>query len=263
MRLHKPLAVFDAGLGSYAAVCLLREAYPEQDLLYLADRASFPYGGKSRADLAATVGKAIAYLETFDPCAVVLASNAPTVVAFDLLQAGATRPLFGVYPPVAEALRVSTSKHIAVLGVRSMVESPEIRRFISESGKGQGTVHAVDASDLVALVESAVFLNDRMGTQDKVSRFVERLRRDHSAIDVMTLSSTHLPWLSDYFHTAAPDVTFLDPAASLVDVLKPHVTPGTGRIEGQVTENERYPFEAFVRMLDTLDIRIPVRRVSF
>lgn len=263
MSLHKPLAVFDAGLGSYAAVRLLHEAYPAQDILYLADRASFPYGGKSRADLAEVVGRAIAYLESFDPCAVVLASNAPTVVAFDLLRERATRPLFGVYPPVAEALRRSASRQVAILGVRSMVESPEIRRFIAGEAEGQGEVHAFDASDLVALIESAAFLNDREGTQDKVTRFVARVRAAHPSIDVMTLSSTHLPWLADYFRVAAPDVTFVDPAAALVETLKPHVTAGSGRVEGHVTEDERYPFPAFARTLETLDIRIPLRRVGF
>ncbi|MBF9235058.1 glutamate racemase [Microvirga alba] len=261
--LHKPLAVFDAGLGSYAAVRLLHDTYPEQDILYLADRASFPYGGKSKADLVAVVGKAVAYLETFDPCAVVLASNAPTVVAFDVLKDMARKPLFGVYPPVADALVRSRSKQVAVLGVRSMVESSEIRTFIDRAAQGQGGVHAFDASDLVALIENAAFLNEKPGTQGKVSRFVDKVRAAFPDIDVMTLSSTHLPWLSDFFEKAAPDVTFLDPAATVVAALEPYVTTGSGRVEGHVTEDERYPYEAFAQILDTLDIRIPLHRVAF
>jgi glutamate racemase len=57
--LWKPLAVFDAGLGSYAVVRLLHEAYPAQDILYLADRGKLSYGGKSRIALVGVVGKAI------------------------------------------------------------------------------------------------------------------------------------------------------------------------------------------------------------
>jgi glutamate racemase len=49
---HKPIAVFDAGIGSYSAVATIRNRFPQQDIIYFADRASFPYGAKSLAETA-------------------------------------------------------------------------------------------------------------------------------------------------------------------------------------------------------------------
>ena len=49
-KLASPIAVFDAGIGSYAAVEAIRRLLPRQDILYLADRASIT-GQFSDADL--------------------------------------------------------------------------------------------------------------------------------------------------------------------------------------------------------------------
>ena len=56
-RVHKPLAVFDAGIGSYSAVAAIRNRYPQQDVIYFADRASFPYGAKSLAELRVIISR--------------------------------------------------------------------------------------------------------------------------------------------------------------------------------------------------------------
>ena len=49
--MHKPIAVFDAGIGSYAIVAEIQKQLPKQDIIYFADRASFPYGNKKRDQL--------------------------------------------------------------------------------------------------------------------------------------------------------------------------------------------------------------------
>jgi len=36
--MNKAIAVFDAGLGSYAIVEAIKKAYPLQDIIYFADR---------------------------------------------------------------------------------------------------------------------------------------------------------------------------------------------------------------------------------
>ena len=70
------LRVFDAGIGSYAVARLIQQRYPWQDVIDLADRASFPYGGKTHAELGRVVGAAIDRLAEWGARAVVLAYNA-------------------------------------------------------------------------------------------------------------------------------------------------------------------------------------------
>ena len=103
-KLVRPVAVFDAGIGSYAAVAAIRRLLPEQDIPYFADRASFPYGGKGRAELLAILRRTLRYLDGFDPAAILVASNAPSITVLDDLAGVSPAPLFGVRPPVAAAV---------------------------------------------------------------------------------------------------------------------------------------------------------------
>jgi glutamate racemase len=52
------------------------ERLPRQDIIYFADHKSFPYGGKGREQLLSIMRQSISLLETFDPSAIIIASNA-------------------------------------------------------------------------------------------------------------------------------------------------------------------------------------------
>jgi glutamate racemase len=136
--LKQPIAVFDAGIGSYAIACKIADRFPGQDILYFADRANFPYGGKSRQELLAVMRATIGRLEGYGAAAIVIASNAPSVMVLDELRDSSHTPLIGVFPPVRRALARSITKRIAVLGVASLIASPEILGYVERGGHGQG-----------------------------------------------------------------------------------------------------------------------------
>ncbi|MFC9437674.1 glutamate racemase [Nocardia sp. NPDC057030] len=256
--LRRPIAVFDAGLGSYSAVELLHRRLPDRDLVYLADRASFPYGAKNRTELLTVVDRAVRFLAGFEPSAILLASNAPSVTILDELRSPV--PIFGVRPPVREALAVAGE--VAVLGVRSLVESAELAGFLrAEADSAITRVHAVNASALVELVESGDFLFRREHTSAVVAEFLDTLLTAHPGIAAITLSSTHLPWLRDYFERARPELRLFDPIDGVVDRIRPLSTAGTGTVRGLVTENEQYPAGEFRAMLARLEIDLELESV--
>lgn len=257
--MHRPIAVFDAGLGSYSAVDLLHRRLPDRDIVYLADRASFPYGLKDRAELLAVVGRAVRFLTGYRPSAILLASNAPSVTILDELPREV--PIFGVRPPVRAAL--ACGGEVAVLGVRALVESAELARFLrTEAGADAGLVHAVNASALVELVESGDFLFRREYTARLVADFLDDLLAAHPKVGAVTLSSTHLPWLREYFEQARPQLRLFDPIEEVVARIRPLTTPGTGAVLGLVTENEQYPAREFDAMLARLGIDIVMHPVQ-
>nr|WP_313010885.1 hypothetical protein [Brucella intermedia] len=100
-NLHDPVAVFDAGIGSYALVELIRRSQPQRDIIYFADRASFPYGAKSRDRLLSIMRHTIRYLTGLGAQTIVLASNAPSVMVLDALKSEFAVPVHGVAPPVS------------------------------------------------------------------------------------------------------------------------------------------------------------------
>ncbi|QBR42050.1 Asp/Glu racemase [Kerstersia gyiorum] len=284
--LHRPIGIFDAGIGSYAIVELVRRHYPRQDIIYFADRASFPYGSRTPGELAASVGAAIERLAGLGAQAVVLASNAPSVMVLDTIRAAMPVPVLGIYPPIADALAQSRSGHIAVLGVQSLISSPEIRTYISREAQSVlqasaapasppatatatgsaapagrpadsiGPVTLVNASSLVAHVEDGRFLSAPEATQLAVTDFMRQLRQDLPLLDTCTLSSTHLPWLRHYFEAAAPDMLFLDPAQALLPLLLPHVSTGSGKVLCLASATPAYPLDGLRQMLRLLGVDI-------
>jgi glutamate racemase len=59
-----------------------------------------------------------------DPAMLLIASNAPTVMVFDRIAVPSGVALRGVFPPIRDFLRLSKSKQVVVMGVKSLIESP-------------------------------------------------------------------------------------------------------------------------------------------
>ena len=81
--MNKAIAVFDAGLGSYAIVEAIKKAYPQQDIIYFADRKSFPYGTKTTDELKTIIEDSVDFLLKKGASFIVLASNAPSITVLD------------------------------------------------------------------------------------------------------------------------------------------------------------------------------------
>jgi glutamate racemase len=260
--LHRPLGIFDAGIGSYAIVQLVQKRFPEQDIIYLADRASFPYGAKDKSALKQAVTSAISRLRGLGAEAILVASNAPTITVLKDIEQILDGPLFGVNPPVMQAIAVSKTKSVGVLGVKSLIESDELKQYIARENTCGANVAAFDASPLVGLVESGAFLDKPLATMEIVRSFVSSILVTHSDIDVFTLSSTHLPWLKSALQGVFPELLFLDPALDAVFSLAPHVTRGGGQVLCVVTASEKYPFEEFREMLAKLKIPLTAELIQ-
>ena len=255
--LNDPVAVFDAGIGSYALVELIRRSQPQRDIIYFADRASFPYGAKSRDQLLSIMRSTIQYLTSLGAQTIVLASNAPSVMVLDTLKSEFAVPVYGVAPPVRTALAMSHSGKVAVLGVRSMIESEELACFVRTQADNPGDVALINASAMVELVENGAFLRQPDETAQKVAAFCDDIAASYPLIDTLTLSSTHLPWLRPFFETARPGWQFLDPADDVIAAL-PQPEGGSGRTVALVTESETYPVAEFRHMLEILQVDLPL-----
>ncbi|RIL47546.1 MULTISPECIES: aspartate/glutamate racemase family protein [unclassified Mammaliicoccus] len=259
--LIKPIAVFDAGLGSYSIVELLRKEFPAQDLIYLADRNQFPYGSKSKSELKEVIKTTIHYLEKWKPSAIIIASNAPTITVLDEIKHEFETKVIGVYPPVKEAIEKSSSKQIGILGAQSLVESEEIDEYI-QGESSESNVYKFNASLLIELVESGKFISDKYRTLMTVKQFIDNILENHEEIDVFTLSSTHLPWLYSYFKELYPHIMFINPAHTIVEKVQQNTSKGNGQIKSLVTTNEDYTMEDFETMLGMLNIQLEIEEIE-
>lgn len=261
--LKQPIGIFDAGLGSYAIVERVHREFPRQDIIYLADRASFPYGAKTPDALFSSVKKAVEHLASQSCAAIIVASNAPSIMVLGAVRHATTIPVIGIFPPIREALERSLSRRIAVLGVESMVTSAEMASCVAELRPHDSEVLLVNASPMVELVENFLFLNDPARTQRAVDGFMRQLLQARPDIDVMTLSSTHLPWLRPFFEAAAPTVSFIDPADSVLEAVRAFVSDGDGVVSCITTQTPALTASGLEQALRKLGFQGSVTGVAF
>lgn len=202
------IAVFDSGLGSLSLIEPIRKS-TRADIIYLADRRSYPYGAMTRSELGRAVKASIGTInEMFDPDVIVVGSNTPSLLASKVLG----RRIIGVLPPVRIAASLSKTRKIAVLATRSVTQSQELARHIAQQTIGMRCdVTRIDASRLVDLAQTAKFVTRRTLCA-RIIRDTLAQKFKRNSIDAATLSSTHLPLLLPIFNDVFPDIRFVDPA---------------------------------------------------
>ncbi len=80
------IGVFDSGVGGLTVLKAIREALPNESLIYLGDTARLPYGTKSPASIARYATQATAKLLEHDIKMLVIACNTASAVALEVLQ---------------------------------------------------------------------------------------------------------------------------------------------------------------------------------
>lgn len=260
---NNPIAVFDSGIGSLSIIKELRRELPAEDLLYFADRAHFPYGGKSHGELREIIVNTISYLKRFKPKLIVVASNTPSVQVLEEIKKAVTGvPIMGVRPPLKEAARMTKKKHIGILATAGTVNSKELEAQIRREVPQRILVTKFNASPIVQLVEEGVHLADERRTFDVISRVLGD--NVDEKMDVITLSSTHLPFVKRYLNALLPTVRFVDPAQMVAKDVKKFLKfyrmtkkSGNGKLQIMVSDGKR-EFEKSVR---AMGVREPVEEV--
>lgn len=201
------IVVFDSGLGSLSIIKPIQKIC-KSEIIYFADQKNYPYGKKSKQLLQKIIQDRISQLnKTFKPDIIVLGSNTPTILLRNIIK----KNIIGVAPPLTQALEISKTKSIGILATESVIKSKELSQFIQQQKLSKKyKVFKINASPLVDLVENGVFVNN----PKKCSKIIQTILKNtinENHIDVITLSSTHLPFLKKYLRKEFPLIQFLDP----------------------------------------------------
>lgn len=211
---HRPVGVFDSGVGGLSVLNALRAALPHERFVYYADAAHAPYGERDDAFVAQrTQAVTRALRDTHDIKALVVACNTATAAAIHLLRADHPGfPLVGLEPALKPAVALSQTRHIAVLATRGTVTSRKFQA-LRDALAGQAEVHAVACDGLATAIEQA--------DSAQIARLCERYVHEAGdfgtaagQIDTLVFGCTHYPLVADAFrrHTGAA-ARFLDTGA--------------------------------------------------
>ena len=205
------IVVFDSGFGSLSIIKQIRKKM-KAEVIYFADQNNFPYGKKSILRLRKIIKKTINFLENeFNPDLIIVGSNTPSV----LLEEFKPSKIIGVYPPLKEASRKSKYSSIGILATQNVVKSKQLDVLIRKKVPKKVKVLKINASPLVELVESGKFIDQKQFCMKKIKQILEK-QFEKNPVDVVTLSSTHLPFLLPILQKLFPKIQFLDPSEEIV-----------------------------------------------
>jgi len=206
------IVVFDSGLGSLSVIKAIQNK-TKSDIIYLADKKNFPYGKKTKSQLYKIITDTIKKItEKFHPDVIVLASNTPSLLFREKLPSN----IITVLPPLE---KIQKASNVAILTTEIVAKSKELDNYISEFNDLKDVL-IINCSELVELVESGKFLTHK---RDCLKTILGVLKNEfkNNNIKIVTLSSTHLPFLLPFLKKYFRGIEFLDPANDVaIKILK-------------------------------------------
>lgn len=187
-----PVGIFDSGLGGLSVAREIRRRLPHEDLLYVADSAYVPYGGRSLDEISERSVAVTRALINGGARIVVVACNTASGAALELLREMFHVPIVGLEPAVKPAASATRSGHIAVLATPATLKTERFNRLIDNHGAGVD-VMKIPGPGLVELVESGAL--DGPGTVVTVRAILEPMLG--TEVDRLVLGCTHYPFLRE------------------------------------------------------------------
>lgn len=260
--INTPVAVFDSGIGSLSIIQELKKEIPHENLLYFADKVHFPYGNKSAAQLRDIILNTVNYLERYKPKLTVIASNTPSIAILDQIRRMVDVPLIGIRPPLKEACRLTKKKHIGIMATKLAISSRELENQIKREVPQKILVTKFNASPIIELIEKGIHISNERKTFDTINQVIGY--EVDKEIDVITLSSTHLPFVKSYLNSLLPTIKFVDSAKAVAKEVRKYLIfnrmlkkTGNGRLQILVSDEKRQ----FEQIIHAMGIREPVEEI--
>jgi glutamate racemase len=213
---HKPVGVFDSGVGGLSVLQVLRQELPYEHFLYVGDSGCAPYGDRS-ADF--VVERAITITDILvseGAKAVVVACNTATAVAAESLRARFAIPIVAIEPAVKPAASRTRSRVVGVLATTGTLSSPNMGKLLASYG-----------SDVEFIIQPCPGLADQVEkgelASDETRALVKRYVRPiiDKGGDIVVLGCTHYPFLRPLIQeVAGPAVDVIDPATAVARELR-------------------------------------------
>jgi glutamate racemase len=213
---HKPIGIFDSGVGGLTVVSEIMKALPYEELVYFGDTARVPYGSKSVETVTKFSRQIASFLLSKDVKAIVIACSTASSNAFKALSEEFPTPFIEVVSPgVEDAALVTRNKTVGVIGTEATIRSGMYDALLRERIPGV-KVFSKPCPLFVPLAEEG-------WTKNTVARITaeiylqELLDRE---IDTLILGCTHYPLLIGCIKDVVGRVRIINAAESTARKLK-------------------------------------------
>jgi glutamate racemase len=187
-----PIAIFDSGLGGLSVTQEIARLLPREHLIYLADSAHCPYGGRPLEEIRSLSLSVAGVLVERGAKVLVVACNTASGAALETLREILDIPVVGLEPALKPAARRSTARRVGVLATTATLRTERFRRLVERFGRGV-EVFAQGCPGLVELVENGETEGPRV--REALAPYLRRMTA--AGVDAVVLGCTHYPFLRD------------------------------------------------------------------
>jgi glutamate racemase len=233
---HKPVGVFDSGVGGLSVLRALREELPHEHFLYVGDSGYAPYGDRAVEFVAERAATITRFLVGQGAKAVVVGCNTATGVAVESLRAQFAIPIVAIEPAVKPAASRTRSRIVGVLATTGTLSSPNVEKLLASYGADVEFV-IQPCPGLADQVERGELASDR--TRALVEKYVRPIIE--RGADIMVLGCTHYPFLRPLIEeVTGSNVDVIDPATAVARELRRRLETAGLLNEDVNTGDERF-----------------------
>ena len=212
-----PIGVFDSGVGGLTVLQQLMHKLPHEDIIYLADTARLPYGGRPPEEIIKINQEILPFLIKHGAKMIVIACGTSSSIAYPILKDQYPIQMISLIEPGSRAAVDATrSGIIGLIATVGTVNSHSYQHNIKELKK-EAVVHAVSCPLFVPLIEGGFIEAEE--TRRVAKEYLKPLLKEK--IDTLILGCTHYPHLSRLLkQITGPNITLIDPAEETVNAAK-------------------------------------------
>ena len=205
-----PIGLFDSGLGGLTVLHQLQRLLPHEPLLYLADSARLPYGGRSPSEIRTIAEEAAHWLRVRRVKAMVMACNTMNALAADVIRTQVKVPVVSLIDAMAASLTLNPGDHVVVLATAATVASGAYGRAIRHY-LPTVRVQEIACPELVPAIEAGE--RDSARLEQVITSYLAPVLQNPRPIQALILGCTHYPIISSLLQRLLPwPVPLLDPA---------------------------------------------------
>lgn len=213
---NTPIGVFDSGVGGLSVLHEIREALPNESLLYVADSGHVPYGEKTPEQIRERSRTIARFLVDQGAKALVVACNTATAAAVGDLRERYHVPIIGMEPAVKPAAQATRSGVVGVLATTGTLQSARFAALLDRFA-GSVTVVTQPCPGLVEYIEQGELESDRL--RELLRRYTEPLLA--AGCDTLILGCTHYPFVRPALQSLLPpQVALIDTGAAVARQLR-------------------------------------------
>ncbi|MCD4803473.1 MAG: glutamate racemase [Anaerolineales bacterium] len=211
-KYHRPIGIFDSGVGGLSVLEEVRRQYPLEDWIYIADQIHVPYGPRSREEVLGYSEGIVRYLLGKGAKLIIVACNTASAVALaELRKKYPDVPFVGMEPAVKPAAEGTSSGVVGVLATPATFQGDLYSSTVEKFARGVEILKDT-CPGLVGQIEGGK-IDDPLTRNILEKALTPMLEK---GVDEVVMGCTHYPFVIPIIREiVGKEVRVIDPAPAV------------------------------------------------